>query len=173
MSKAYPGSTDARNKFEDLSGVDPSTSSNPYDALLLEGGYHDFPVTHSSYRPRQVQIQSRYSAHRTNRNLKQKEEFLLQGPEVLILDTMLQRLEDPSIEPGFVDPRNCLVFWARPPSAVRDLVDKIQQKIRIIAPRLSCPFISPFGLSHQVNAMMDADCTFLYYYCITVIGNTI
>ncbi|KAG4436409.1 hypothetical protein IFR05_008102 [Cadophora sp. M221] len=43
---------------------------------------------------------------------------------------------DPSIEPGFVDPRNCLVFWARPPAHIRSLVDQVQQKLLSLAPKL-------------------------------------
>jgi hypothetical protein len=34
MPAILPGSVDARNKFEDLSGVDTRAFSNPYDALI-------------------------------------------------------------------------------------------------------------------------------------------
>lgn len=34
MSSVLPASADSQNKFEDLSGVDSTQFSNPYDALL-------------------------------------------------------------------------------------------------------------------------------------------
>jgi hypothetical protein len=34
MPAILPGSVDAHNKFEDLSGVDTRAFSNPYDALI-------------------------------------------------------------------------------------------------------------------------------------------
>jgi hypothetical protein len=43
MPPTLPGSVDARNKFEDLSGVDTASYSNPYDALI-EACQND-PVT--------------------------------------------------------------------------------------------------------------------------------
>ncbi|KAL2073767.1 hypothetical protein VTL71DRAFT_11093 [Oculimacula yallundae] len=115
---------DSRNKFEDLSGVDISAFANPYDALL-EACNNDA-----------AQLQTRYATHRSTRNGQQKEKLLSPDFSGLILDPILQRLADPSIEPGFVDPRNCLVFWARPPSHIRSLVDQVQQKLLSLAPKL-------------------------------------
>lgn len=82
----------------------------------------------------QAEIQARYDTHRTTRNGQQREKLL--GPEFtgLILDPILQRLEDPTIEPGYVDSRNCLVFWARPPAHIRALVDRIQKELLTLAP---------------------------------------
>lgn len=51
-------------------------------------------------------------------------------------DELLRKLEDPTIDPGFVDPRNCLVFWARPPEHVRALVGEIQTKLKNISPSM-------------------------------------
>lgn len=47
-----------------------------------------------------------------------------------MIDPILLRLEDPTIEPGFVDKRNCLVFWARPPEKVKSLVKECQEKLK-------------------------------------------
>jgi hypothetical protein len=52
------------------------------------------------------------------------------------VDQILAKLEDPSIEPGFQDPRNCLVFWARPPAAVRTLIAEVQRRLLSVAPSL-------------------------------------
>ncbi|KAH7356501.1 RNA ligase/cyclic nucleotide phosphodiesterase [Rhexocercosporidium sp. MPI-PUGE-AT-0058] len=115
---------DSRNKFEDLSGVDISAYANPYDALL-EACNNDA-----------VQLQTRYGTHRSTRNGQQKEKLLSPEFSGLILDPILQRVMDSSVEPGFIDPRNCLVFWARPPSHIRSLVDQVQQKLLSLAPKL-------------------------------------
>jgi len=58
----------------------------------------------------------------------------------LNLDSILQRLEDPAIEPGFVDPRHSLVLWARPPPHIRKLVSEIQQRLKRLAPSTSISF---------------------------------
>lgn len=54
--------------------------------------------------------------------------------EGLNVDRILKKLDDPSIEPGYVDPRHCMVFWARPPQHIKDLVDQIQQKLKRVSP---------------------------------------
>jgi len=115
---------DSRNKFEDLSGVDISAYANPYDALL------------EACNDDAAQLQTRYATHRNTRNGQQKEKLLSPEFSGLIIDPILERLMNPSIEPGFVDPRNCLVFWARPPSHIRSLVDQVQQKLLTLAPKL-------------------------------------
>ncbi|KAJ5051515.1 uncharacterized protein L3040_001291 [Drepanopeziza brunnea f. sp. 'multigermtubi'] len=124
MAHQEPESADSRNKFEDLSGIDNSAFANPYEALL-EACNND---------PAQVQI--RYATHRDTRNAQQKEKLLSPEFTGLILDPILQRLVDPSIQPGYVDPRNCIVFWARPPAHIRSLVGQIQQKLLSLAPKL-------------------------------------
>ncbi|RFU25293.1 hypothetical protein B7463_g11049, partial [Scytalidium lignicola] len=124
MPPGHPDSSDAKNKFEDLSGVDITAYANPYDALI-EACQND-----------PAQIQSRYSTHRTTRNEQQKLKLLSDSFSGLILDPILKRLEDPSIEPGYVDPRHCLVFWGRPPQHIKSLVDIIQKKLLEQAPNL-------------------------------------
>jgi hypothetical protein len=46
MPPALPGSADASNKFEDLSGVDIAAYENPYDALI--DACHNDPVGSTS-----------------------------------------------------------------------------------------------------------------------------
>lgn len=47
-----------------------------------------------------------------------------------MIDQCLLRLENPEIEPGFVDERNCLVVWARPPTHVVELAAQIQARLQ-------------------------------------------
>ncbi|KAF7898307.1 hypothetical protein EAF00_004753 [Botryotinia globosa] len=118
------GSADSKNKFEDLSGIDTAKYANPYDALIE--ACHDDPA----------EIQAKYATHRETRNAQQKAKILAPDFQEMILDTVLQKLEDPNIEPGFEDPRHCLVFWARPPQHIKALVGTIQQKLLALAPKL-------------------------------------
>ncbi|CAG8949838.1 hypothetical protein HYFRA_00004164 [Hymenoscyphus fraxineus] len=136
---------DSRNNFEDLSGVDISAFENPYDALIE--ACHNHPA----------EIQARYATHRTTRNAQQREKLLAPDFSGLILDPILQRLEDPTIEPGYVDPRNCLVFWARPPTHIRSLVDRIQKELTGVAPNLwLMPIqnlhLTAFEVTHSLTA---------------------
>lgn len=85
----------------------------------------------------QAEIQSLYSTHRVTRNGQQKEKFLSSNFKEVLIDPFLLRLENPSIEPGFTDPRNCLVFWARPPDHVIKLASKIQSLLKEVAPSTS------------------------------------
>ncbi|KAH2724771.1 hypothetical protein KXW29_006767 [Aspergillus fumigatus] len=82
------------------------------------------------------QLQSRYENHRVNRNAQQAAEILAPDFAGWDLDEILMRLDGPTKEEGFVDPRNCLVIWARPPSPIRDLVEFVQSELRRVAPTL-------------------------------------
>lgn len=79
-------------------------------------------------------MQERYSTHRTMRNAQQKEKLLSSDFDSFKLDSILQKLEDPSLEPGYEDPRHCLVFWGRPTQKVKEMISKVQQELRTIAP---------------------------------------
>ena len=59
------------------------------------------------------------------------------GFEELIVDPILLRIENPDIDPSFSDPRNCLVFWARPPDHVVKLAARIQMMLKEAAPSKS------------------------------------
>ncbi|KAK0614972.1 ureidoglycolate hydrolase [Bombardia bombarda] len=115
-------STDARNKLEDLSGVKIRPGENPYDAL----------INACSGRP--AEIQSLYSTHRVTRNSQQRDKFLSPDFKELIIDPFLLRLERPEIEPGFQDPRYCLVFWARPPEHIIKLASHLQGLLKKASP---------------------------------------
>ncbi|KAI1878571.1 hypothetical protein JX265_002748 [Neoarthrinium moseri] len=117
-------STDVKNKLEDLSGVVLKPGENPYNALIE--ACNDDPA----------QIQALYAAHRVRRNAQQREKFVSPEFNELIIDPYLLRLENPDIEPGFKDARNCMTFWGRPPIHVLELADKLQQKLQACAPSI-------------------------------------
>ncbi|KAF7560483.1 hypothetical protein G7046_g3671 [Stylonectria norvegica] len=115
-------STDARNKLEDLSGIVLQPGENPYTALI------------KACDDNAAEIQTLYSVHRTKRNAQQKEKFLSADFQELVIDQYLLRLEDKTVEPGFQDERNCMVFWSRPPDHVIRLAAKIQDLLKEAAP---------------------------------------
>lgn len=94
----------------------------------------------------QTEIQSLYATHRTVRNAQQREKFLSAEFKELIIDPFLLRLENPGIEPGFRDPRNCLVLWARPPEHVLRLASHLQTLLKEAAPS-KCIIQDPLPLS--------------------------
>ncbi|OKL60776.1 hypothetical protein UA08_04442 [Talaromyces atroroseus] len=111
--------------FEDLSGTATtpnSQSANPYQPLI-ENANND-----------PLQIQSRYSTHRTTRNEVQRSIILDPSFSAWTLDPILAKLDGPNKDPGFVDDRFCLVFWGRPPRHIRDMIDNIQQELRSVVP---------------------------------------
>ncbi|KAK5628648.1 hypothetical protein RRF57_004365 [Xylaria bambusicola] len=124
-------STDVKNKLEDLSGVAVKPGENPYNALIEV--CHGDPVE-SSFILINTEIQALYAAHRLRRNAQQKQKFLDANFQELIIDPYLLRLENPHIEPGFKDTRNCMTFWGRPPIHVLELAGVIQQKLKDVAP---------------------------------------
>ncbi len=97
-----------------------------------------------------MKLQSRYATHCMTRNIQQRAKLLSPEFSGLILDPILQRLMDPNIEPGFKDSRYCIVFWARPPTHIRSLVDKIQQQLLSLAPSES--IIRFMSQSHVVKS---------------------
>lgn len=54
----------------------------------------------------------------------------------MTVDEILAKLEGPQMYPGFEDPRHCLVFWARPPQAVRSLIEEVQRRLQAVVPHI-------------------------------------
>lgn len=82
----------------------------------------------------QAQLQARYDTHRLTRNAQQKATILDANFPGWSLDPFLVKLEGPKRDPNFVDPRNCIVLWARPPHHLRQLIWLIQRELQSIAP---------------------------------------
>lgn len=68
------------------------------------------------------------------RNGQQKNKMLDSNFGGVSIDPILQKLNRPEMEPGFTDPRHCLVFWGRPTQKIKDLIGKIQRELLTIAP---------------------------------------
>ncbi|CAI7647918.1 unnamed protein product [Penicillium glandicola] len=102
----------------------PLSEDNPFQSLIAE-------ATDDS-----AVLQSRYENHRVARNSQQREKILADSFAGWSLDEILKRLDGPGKEDGFVDPRNCLVIWARPSPQVRDLILFVQNELKSISPSL-------------------------------------
>lgn len=97
---------------------------NPFQVLITE--------THNDA----AELQSRYENHRVNRNTQQARKILAPDFAGWNPDEVLMRLDGPAREEGYVDPRNCLVIWARPTSPVQDLIKFVQKALSSVAPSL-------------------------------------
>jgi hypothetical protein len=91
-------------------------------------------------------MQAYYESHRRRRNQRQREALLDPNFAGVVIDPVLEKLvaaeataaaaPDTVRAPAYVDPRHCLVFWARPPAHIRELVGNIQQKLLKAAPSM-------------------------------------
>lgn len=54
----------------------------------------------------------------------------------MTVDEILAKLENPAEFPDYEDPRHCLVFWARPTTAVKALILQIQTRLKALLPNL-------------------------------------
>lgn len=71
------------------------------------------------------------------RNAQQRDKFTSSDFKEVLIDPFLLRLETPSLQPGFADPRHCLVLWARPPDHVIKLASHLQALLKKAAPSMS------------------------------------
>ncbi|RMZ69594.1 ureidoglycolate hydrolase [Pyrenophora seminiperda CCB06] len=124
MSSQTPVPANTANIFEDLTGISTSSFSNPYDALIA--ACDDDPA----------QIQEKYQLHRVTRNAQQKAKMLDRDFSGVNIDPILLRLCDPTVEPGFKDPRHSFVFWGRPTQKVKEMIHRVQQELLTVAPNL-------------------------------------
>ncbi|KAJ5979737.1 RNA ligase/cyclic nucleotide phosphodiesterase [Penicillium waksmanii] len=106
-----------------MSSITISTD-NPFQKLITET--QDDPA----------QLQYSYENHRVNRNAQQQAIILADDFPGWKVDDILMRLDGPRKEDDYIDPRNCLVFWGRPPSPVRDLIAYVQDELKAVAPSL-------------------------------------
>ncbi|RAL11468.1 uncharacterized protein BO97DRAFT_415055 [Aspergillus homomorphus CBS 101889] len=79
-------------------------------------------------------LQTHYTTHRTTRQKSQTTKLLAPDFHGFTIDPILRRLAGPEQEPDYVDPRNCLTVWARPPQHIRDLIRSIQTDLQDVAP---------------------------------------
>ncbi|KAF2477963.1 AAA-domain-containing protein [Lindgomyces ingoldianus] len=153
MSGATPLPVHTSDTFEDLSGISTAEFSNPYDALI------------TACKDDAAQIQNRYTVHRTTRNSQQKSKMLDGNFPGVKIDPILLRLCDSTIEPGYVDPRHCLVMWARPTQKVKELIQCVQQELLTTAPSLwlmpqDCLHMTALEITHsrttkEIQSLVD------------------
>ncbi|KAJ7683643.1 RNA ligase/cyclic nucleotide phosphodiesterase [Mycena rosella] len=110
--------------------------SNSNDAISTPISLNPYGSLIETSKNNPAQIQACYQAHRITRNTQQKGRFLSPDFEGVSVDPILLRLDDPSIEPGFVDTRNSMVFIARPPQKVQALIQECQKKLKEVIPNL-------------------------------------
>lgn len=79
-------------------------------------------------------MQDAYESHRVKRNAQQKAAIMADDFPGWKIDDILMRLDGPRKEDGYVDPRHCLVIWARPPSPICELVAWLQNELKTVAP---------------------------------------
>ena len=92
----------------------------------------------------QSQLQERYENHRSHRNAQYRTKLLSPAFPGCQVDEILSKLHsqttNPTTNPNdshdvpFVDPRNNLNIYARPPQHIRDLVAHVQREIQQVAP---------------------------------------
>lgn len=78
-----------------------------------------------------------YERHRTNRNSQQEEKLLSDSFTGVTIDQILAKLESRASNPDYEDPRNCLVFWARPTTAVKSLIASVQSRLHEAVPGMA------------------------------------
>lgn len=127
-------------------------NQNPFQQLISECGNDPvgylFPSNQPSttrnrqltYQSTQTRLQTRYETHRSTRNAQYKTTILSPDFPGWAVDEILSKLyeqetgkNDKGKDP-FIDHRNNLAFYARPPKHIRDLVGEIQQELRSVAP---------------------------------------
>ncbi|EAW06317.1 uncharacterized protein ACLA_080010 [Aspergillus clavatus NRRL 1] len=108
--------------------ITPVSNHNPFDELISD--CQDDPV----------KIQHRYEAHRSTRNAQSKATLLSSNFIGWQVDEILSKLHAQSFGPSsedelpFVDPRNNLNFYARPPQHIQNLIAEIQGEIQSVVP---------------------------------------
>ncbi|KAJ6090474.1 RNA ligase/cyclic nucleotide phosphodiesterase [Penicillium sp. IBT 16267x] len=100
------------------------SEDNPFQVLITETN-HDLTA-----------LQLRYQGHRVTRNEQQGTKILADSFPGWSLDPILSQLDGPGKEDGYLDPRNCLVIWARPPPHIRDLTCFIQSELKEVSPSI-------------------------------------
>ncbi|CAG8889648.1 unnamed protein product [Penicillium egyptiacum] len=102
-------------------------TNEPVQHVTAENQFQQL-ITCSENDPKRLQVA--YEDHRSNRNALFRDQICQPGFCEWKEDEILSKvLEAEKGLTDFVDPRNNLAFWARPPKHIRDLVYKIQREI--------------------------------------------
>ncbi|KAF7158598.1 hypothetical protein CNMCM5623_003658 [Aspergillus felis] len=105
-------------------------SQNPFDELISE------------CQGDPAKIQAQYETHRSTRNAKSKAHLLSPDFAGWQVDEILKKLHVQRTIPShesqtpFIDHRNNLNFYARPPQHIKDLIAEIQKEIQSVVPNI-------------------------------------
>ncbi|KAF4270324.1 hypothetical protein KXW98_003691 [Aspergillus fumigatus] len=103
---------------------------NPFDELIFR------------CQGNPAKIQTQYEAHRSTRNAKSKAHLLSPDFPGWQVDEILKKLHVQTTIPShegqtpFIDHRNNLNFYARPPQHIKDLIAEIQNEIQSVVPNI-------------------------------------
>ncbi|RHZ67741.1 60S ribosomal eL42 domain-containing protein [Aspergillus thermomutatus] len=106
------------------------SSQNPFDELI------------SKCQGNPAKIQAQYEAHRSTRNAKSKAHILSPNFTGWQVDEILKKLHIQTTisshdgQTPFVDHRNNLNFYARPPQHIKDFIAEIQKEIQSVVPSI-------------------------------------
>ncbi|KAF7115362.1 hypothetical protein CNMCM5793_002178 [Aspergillus hiratsukae] len=106
------------------------SSQNPFDELISE------------CQGDPAKIQAQYEAHRSTRNAKSKAHLLSRDFTGWQVDEILKKLHIQTTIPSheghkpFIDHRNNLNFYSRPPQHIKDLIAEIQKEIQSVVPNI-------------------------------------
>ncbi|VDC03534.1 unnamed protein product [Peniophora sp. CBMAI 1063] len=90
-------------------------------------------------------LQAKYEEHRVERNARQAEIMTSPSFPGVVVDTILQKLIDPTLSPPYIDERNGASLWVRPPQHILDILGSIQRDLTGFAPHL---WLMPLGDVH-------------------------
>ncbi|OJJ30764.1 hypothetical protein ASPWEDRAFT_43672 [Aspergillus wentii DTO 134E9] len=102
----------------------------------VQNPFQQFIIAHGDDKDK---IQERYETHRTTRAADFKSKILNPNFQGWQVDEILKKLHVQAKNADgspFVDSRNNLAFYARPPQHIRELAGEVQQEIRSIAPSM-------------------------------------
>ncbi|KAF4186125.1 hypothetical protein CNMCM8927_003183 [Aspergillus lentulus] len=106
------------------------SSPNPFDELI------------SKCQGKPAQVQAQYEAHRSTRNAKSKAHLLSPDFTGWQVDEILKKLHVQTTIPShegqtpFIDHRNNLNFYARPPQHIKELIAEVQKEIQNVVPNI-------------------------------------
>ncbi|GAQ06880.1 hypothetical protein ALT_4201 [Aspergillus lentulus] len=106
------------------------SSPNPFDELI------------SKCQGKPAQVQAQYEAHRSTRNAKSKAHLLSPDFTGWQVDEILKKLHVQTTIPShegqtpFIDHRNNLNFYARPPQHIKELIAEVQKEIQSVVPNI-------------------------------------
>ncbi|KIA75371.1 hypothetical protein HK57_00154 [Aspergillus ustus] len=125
---------DLNDKWDTVTDFGKKTLAKMATTTLGDDNPFGLLIGKANNNPSELQLI--YENHRVSRNRQQSAKILSEDFAGWSVDNILARLDGPGKKEGFVDPRNCLVIWARPPAHVRQIIRFVQDELKSVAPAL-------------------------------------